>query len=117
MENIKHDYLNSVCTRIIKMLSPPSNENVVANILQKTSPIIKKQIIVVPQRTLSWEIVISSVLIGALIVILIPYLLKKIILYKKNGCSFSFDGTEKIENDNEEGKKEELGYEEELEYE
>ena len=41
MENIKHDYLNSVCTRIIKMLSPPSNENVVATILQKTSPIMK----------------------------------------------------------------------------
>ena len=113
MENIKHDYLNSVCTRIIKMLSPPSNENVVANILQKTSPIIKTQFIVVPQRTLSWELMISSVLIGALIVIFIPYVLKKIILYKKNGCSPSFNGAERTEEDDEERKEEELESDEE----
>ena len=108
MENIKHDYLNSVCTRVITMLSPPSNENVVANILQKTSPIIKKQVVVVPQRILSWELVLASTLIGGLIVMLIPYLLKKIIVKKKNNeCTSHLDGTEEVEEDDEEREEQE----------
>lgn len=108
MENIKNDYLNSVCTRIITMLSPPSNENVVANILQKVSPVVKKQVVVVPHTTVAWEFVLSSVLVGALIVILVPYVLKKM-MNKRNddGCTSSFDGAEKIEEDDEDGEEEE----------
>lgn len=90
MTSIKNEYLNSVCTRIIAMLSPPSNEDVVSKILSKTSPVVKREVCVVVERKLPWELIISNFLIGALTIHLLPIFLKKIDGYIK---------TEKNESD------------------
>lgn len=91
MMSIKNEYLNSVCTRIIAMLSPPSNEDVVSKILSKTSPVVKREVCVVVERKLPWELIISNFLIGALAIHLLPIFLKKIDGYIKT--------TEKNESD------------------
>ena len=46
-------------------------------------------------------------LVGALIVILVPYVLKKMMNKRNDECTSSFDGAEKLEEDAEDSEEEE----------
>ena len=80
---VKRDYLNAVCTRIITMLSPPTNEDVVTNLLAKTSPVIKREVCVVTERQLPWEVALASTFVGFVAMGIVVLCLKKMIIQNK----------------------------------